>query len=128
MIRFLLVSVTGWVAVLVLGITTALPYLLRSRRGNASLRTRMWPHYWLGYVLVIMALVHSSFVMGPATVRSDSAGIWAATLAMGLLFLQLALGLVLQNGSPTQRQLRRLHFRGMIAIVMLLIVHLWRNG
>lgn len=128
MIRFLLVSATGWIAFLVLGITTALPYLLRGQHRDVPLRVRMWPHYWLGYGLVILVLVHSSFVMGPATVRSDSAGIWAATLALCLLFLQLALGLLLQNGSPTQRQLRRLHFRSMIAIAALVVVHLWRNG
>ena len=128
MVRFLLVSATGWVAVLVLGITTALPYLLRSRRGTSPFRQRLWPHYWLGYGLVVLVMVHSSFVMGPAMARSDSAGIWAATLALGLLFLQLALGLLLQNGNPSQRQLRRLHFRSMIALAVLVVVHLWRNG
>jgi hypothetical protein len=88
----------------------------------------MWPHYWLGYGLLVLVLVHSSFVMGPTMARSYSVGIWAATLALCLLFLQLALGLLLQDGSPSQRQLRRWHFRGMIAISALLIVHLWRNG
>lgn len=128
MVRFLLVSATGWVAVLVLGITTALPYLLRSRQGTTPFRKRLWPHYWLGYGLLVLVMVHSSFVMGPAMARSDAAGIWAATLALGLLFLQLALGLLLQNGSPSQRQLRRLHFRSMIALAVLVVVHLWRNG
>jgi hypothetical protein len=126
--RFLLVSATGWIAVLALGVEIALPYLLRSQSRSAPLRARMWPHYWLAYGLAILVLVHSSFVMGPAMRRGDLVGIWAATFALGLILLQLGLGLAMQSGSPSQRQLRQWHFRTMVAICLLLITHLWRNG
>lgn len=137
MIRFLLVSLTGWTAVLAVGIETALPYMLRntapppspgiSPTRLSSLRVRMWPHYWLGYALVALILTHTSFVMGPAMGRSDAIGIWAATLALCLLFLQVGLGLILKTGTSNQRQVRRWHFWSMIAFTVLLLAHLWRN-
>jgi thiosulfate reductase cytochrome b subunit len=142
MIRFLLVSMTGWVAVLATGIEAALPYIIRdAMKGSApqisaggsllrhpGLRAKMWPHYWAGYVLLAFVLAHASFVMGPAMGRSDPAGIWAATLALGLLFAQVGVGLVLKSGSNNQRQLRRWHFWSMIAVVGLIVTHLLRNG
>jgi hypothetical protein len=140
MIRFLLVSVTGWVAVLAMGIEAALPYMLRNKALRASaenlparlrsLRARMWPHYWLGYVLVALVMTHTSFVMGPAMGRSDATGIWAATLALCLLFLQVGLGLILKDGTErttNQRQLRRWHFWTMIGFIALVMTHLLRN-
>jgi hypothetical protein len=142
MIRFLLVSVTGWVAVLALGIETALPYILRETLRNQAarasagslpvrlpnLRAKLWPHYWLGYVLVALVLVHTSFVMGPAMGRADATGIWAATLALCLMFLQLAIGLSLKSGVSNQPQVRRWHFWSMIGLVGLVLTHLLRNG
>lgn len=136
MIRFLLVSVTGWVAVLGVGIETALPYLLRNVTPQvsteSSLRSprstaRMWPHYWLGYVLVALVLAHTSFVMGPAMGRSDTTGIWAATLALCLLFVQVGLGLTLKSGA-NRIQSRRWHFWSMIGFIGLVLTHLLRNG
>jgi hypothetical protein len=140
MIRFLLVSVTGWVAVLAIGIEAALPYILRNKTLPASaeslptrlrdLQARMWPHYWLGYALVALVLTHTSFVMGPAMGRSDATGIWAATLALCLLFLQVGLGLVLKGGrgESNHRQLRRWHFWTMIGFIGLVMTHLLRNA
>ena len=131
MIRFLLVSVSGWIAVLAAGIETALPYMLRNSQGSPgppSLRVRMWPHYWLGYGLVALIMAHTSFVMGPAIGRSDALGIWAATLALCLIFLQLGLGLILKSGIGIQRQVRRWHFWSMVAFTALLLTHLWRNA
>jgi hypothetical protein len=142
MIRFLLVSATGWVAVLAVGIETALPYMLRetlchpAARASAeslpvrlpNLRARMWPHYWLGYALVALVLVHTSFVTGSAMGRADATGICAATLALCLMFLQLGLGLILKSGVSNQPQMRRRHFWGMIGLVGLVLTHLLRNG
>jgi hypothetical protein len=145
MLRFFLVSATGWAAVLVVGIVTALPYILReSLRNQAAraaataiskteqvrrpnLRTKLWPHYWLGYTLIALVLVHTSFT-GPAMGRVDTTGIWAATLAFCLLFLQLGLGLILKSGAPNQQQVRCWHFWSMIALIVLVLAHLVRNG
>jgi hypothetical protein len=146
MIRFLLVSVTGWAAVLATGTEAALPYILRNALRNSaprasagglpvrlpSLRVRMWPHYWIGYALVVMVLVHTSFVTGPVMGRSDATGIWAATLALCLLFLQVGLGLILRSetksGTSTQRQVRRWHFWTMTGFIGLVLTHVSRNG
>jgi hypothetical protein len=141
MIRFLLVSVTGWVAVLAMGIVAALPYVLRNKAPQPSaeggtarlpaLQARMWPHYWMGYALVALVLTHASFVMGPAMGRSDAAGMWAATLALCLLFLQVGLGWILKGGAKGEgnpRQLRRWHFWTMLGCIALTLTHLLRNG
>jgi hypothetical protein len=142
MTRFLLISLTGWAAVLATGITIALPYMIRNALRNAaaqpsagglqtrppSLRIKMWSHYWFGYAVVALVLAHTSFVMGPAMGRSDATGIWAATLALCLLFLQVGLGLILKDGTNSQRQVRRLHFWSMIGFIALVLTHLARNG
>jgi hypothetical protein len=138
MVRFLLASMTGWVGVLGAGFEVALPYLIRNTAlphagrslpaGLPGLRARMSPHYWLGYTLVALVLVHTSFVMGPGIGRSDAIGIWAATLAVCLLFLQLALGLILKSGTGRLRQVRQWHFWSMIGFVARVLTHLLRNG
>jgi hypothetical protein len=146
MIRFLLVSVTGWVAVLGTGIEIALPYRFRNivrtnagpaiapappaglPVGSTSLRLRMWPHYYLGYALLALVLTHTSLVMGPAMERTDATGIWAATLALGVLLLQVALGLTLKGRTGNRVQLRRWHFWSMLGFLALVSTHLWRNG
>ena len=134
MIRFLLTTVTGWTAVLATGIEIALPFLIRNPPLKASaeqmrpnLRANLWPHYWLGYLLLALVLAHASFVMGPAMGRADAVGIWSATLAFCLLLLQVALGLPLKNQLGGGSQLRRWHFWNMIAFVGLVSIHLVRN-
>jgi hypothetical protein len=146
MVRFLLMTATGWAAVLATGITIALPYIIRNTLRHTTAqssaasssarlpslpvpgwRIRLWPHYWLGYALLALVLVHTSFVMGPAMGRSDATGIWSATLALCLLFLQIALGLILKEGTGNQRLMRRWHFWSMIVFIALLLTHLARN-
>jgi len=130
---------TGWAAVLVMGIEAALPYMIRNARPPASasvmltknflsLPAGMWPHFWLGYALVALVLAHTSSVMGSVMGRSDPAGIWAATFAFFLLFLQVALGLILKSGAGNHRRLRIWHFWSMIGFVGLVVTHLVRNG
>jgi hypothetical protein len=141
MMRFFLVSVTGWAAVLGTGVEAALPYMFRNVVRNAAppsagslpqrvpnLRARMWPHYWLGYVLLALVLAHTSFVMGPVMGHTDATGIWAATLALCLLMLQVGIGLILKSGLGNQRQVRRWHFWSMIGFIGLVLIHLLRNG
>ena len=140
MTRFLLVSVAGWLAVLAVGVEIALPYMLRNvlkrRAASASdgyacrvvnLRARMWPHYWLGYVILALVLIHSSFVMGPAMGRADAVGIWAATFALCLLFVQLGLGLVMKSGTSPPST-RRWHFWTMLGLVAFILTHVLRNS
>ena len=133
MTRYLVSSVTAWMAIFLLGVEIALPYFLRRVRMVAasgmsiSLRERLKPHYWIGYALAALSTVHGSSV-GPAMARSDLAGIWAATVAWGLIFVQVALGLLLQNGGANTQRVRRAHFWSMAALSGLITVHVWRNG
>lgn len=137
MVRFVLVIVTGWMAVIGVGIEVSLPYLLRNTTARtspdgppqraASLRTRLWPHYWIGYALVALILMHASFVMGPAVRASDTLGLWSATLALCVLFVQVGIGVVLKSAPGNQRQVRGWHFWSMVIFSILLTAHLLRN-
>ena len=122
---------------LVAGIEIALPYMLRRAptvaSGSVPLRShsrraRLWPHYWLGYALLGLILLHTSFVMGPAMSRSDAVGIWAATFGLCMILLQVGIGLLLNSGASNQPMLRRCHFSSMIVFVVLLLIHVLRNG
>lgn len=145
MLRFLLVSLTGWLAVIAVATEIALPYIIRDkvRSGyervilsggavtTANLQERMGPHYWLGYSLAGLALVHSSLVMGPAMARSDTLGIWAATLAFCMLLAQIGLGLILKSNATSgtfRRRVRSMHFWSMIMFLTLLTLHVFRNS
>ena len=110
------------------GIETALPFLIRGTPAQTSRKNRMWPHYWLGYLLGAAILIHTWMVSGPAMGGSDGFGIWAATLALCLLFVQVGIGLALKAGSSQRRDLRRWHFWSMVAFAAMLVVHIVRNG
>jgi hypothetical protein len=62
-------SVTGWIGFVLIGLEVLFPYLLRRNRmsllgsveigaGTPYLK-RMWPHYWLGYLLLLLSLIHT---------------------------------------------------------------------
>lgn len=62
-------SVTGWIGFVLIGLEVLFPYLLRRNRmsllgsveigaGTPYLK-RMWPHYWLGYLLLLLGLIHT---------------------------------------------------------------------
>jgi cytochrome c biogenesis protein CcdA len=56
-------------------------------------------------------------------------GLWLATYALGLILVQLLLGLALRSVGPrTAQALRRIHFVLMIAIAALVLTRLWSNG
>jgi hypothetical protein len=132
MLRYLTSSAAAWAAVMFLAVEIGLPYYLQRARafavaGSSPFRERLRPHYWLGYALAALSTVHGSLV-GPAMARSDQTGIWAATFAWGLLFVQVALGLALQGGTANRRRVRRIHFWSMLLLSGLVVVHVWRNG
>jgi len=61
--------------------------------------------------------------------RTDIRGLWFATVALLLLFIQIFVGLTLRAPQlPARRSLRSLHFWGMAAIVALVGAHIWRNA
>ena len=90
----------------------------------------MWPHYWCGYLLVALSLIHAWAAMGAVSMkRADMTGLWSATAALGLLLFQTALGVLLQDQKlPTRKLLRRWHYWIMIALAVFVATHAWLNG
>ncbi len=137
MTTYLVSIVAGRVAVVLCGFTILLPYVLRRNRLSQILGLgqenataylqRLWPHFWLGYLILAFSIVHAGTVMA-AMSRANQAGIWAATVALFLLMLEVMLGLSLKEGHTSGRLfLRRLHFWNMAMVVMLLAAHLCLN-
>ncbi|HMK30382.1 MAG TPA: hypothetical protein VK473_11910 [Terriglobales bacterium] len=134
------VAASGWIGVVLFGPQVLLPYLLgrgslRGRLGLASAHAqpyleRMRPHYWLGYGLLGLSCVHAWMAMVKGHMGGvNLTGIWLATLALILLFAQLALGLYLQSPEPAaaRAKVRRWHYWIMIASVGCLAAHVVLN-
>jgi hypothetical protein len=116
----------------------ALPYALRGGRVSRALGSpqeqaapylrRLWPHFWVGYAILVLSTLHAGTVMG-AMRRANANGILAATGAFFLLLFEVVLGLTLKDQSlPARRPMRRLHFWTMAAFVAALGAHLWWNS
>jgi len=138
---------TGWLVAAMLALQIALPYFLRriyeqKTSSKASVKslppshqttvtgTSMRWHYALGFVLPAAALAHAWIPMSSAHMpRTNMTGLWLATYALGLLFLQVLLGLTLQRSSngSVRLGLRRVHFFAMLAVAMLALAHIWIN-
>jgi hypothetical protein len=91
---------------------------------------RMWPHYWLGYLLLLLSLIHTVVPIQAGELRGlNVLGLWLA--AGGLLFLlaQSAIGCWLQDPSLAGRApMRSWHYWLMFGVVILVAVHVWLNG
>jgi len=128
----LFTSAGGWALVVLLSATIAPPYLIRSRifamedESRVSWRTRLRPHYWLGYV-------GAGNCAGPRWVpmqagwamRSNATGLYLASGALLLLCVQIVLGLSLQQ--PRGKQ-RRAHFWMMVTVVALALGNIGLNS
>lgn len=65
-----LISISGWIAVNLIGLEVVLPYVYRRGWLSRWLRVerffkqpylaRLWPHYWLGYLLLALSVLHSA--------------------------------------------------------------------
>jgi hypothetical protein len=137
MILYFIGSITGRVATVLCGLVIALPYLLRRNRLSRGLGLaqehaapylrRLWPHFWAGYLILALSMVHAGSVSG-AMGRANPAGIWAATIALCLLLLEIVLGLSLKDeGIARRRPWRRLHFWTMVGFTGALGLHLYFN-
>ena len=106
MTSYLVSSVAGRIAVVLCIFAVMLPYWLRRNRPGRSLGFgrdnagsylhRLWPHFWLGYLIVGFSLLHTGTVMA-AMARANPVGVWAATGALFLLMLEVTLGLSLKD-------------------------------
>lgn len=126
MLAYLVGSVAGRVATVLCVVAIALPYWVRRVRYGGYLR-RLWPHFWVGYAISVLTIVHVGLVMG-AMGRANAAGIWAATVALLLLVFEIVVGLSLREVGVERRRLRRVHFWIMTAFVTSLGVHVLLNG
>lgn len=137
MIVYLIGSLAGRIATVLCAVAIALPYLLRRNRLSRGLGfaqehaapylRRLWPHFWVGYLILALSVVHMGSVMG-AMGRANGAGIWAATTALFLLLIEILQGLNLKDETlPARRPARRLHFWTMAGFVAALGLHLWWN-
>jgi len=92
----------------------------------------LW-HYVLGFVLPAAALAHGWIPMATGQMpRTSLTGLWLATFALGLLFLQLLIGLAVQrlrgdSNSAARVTLRRTHFVTMLVIAALALSHILLN-
>lgn len=134
-------SISGWIACVLIGLEILLPYLFRKNRLSVWLGTasggnsapylkRLWPHYWLGYLLLLLGLVHTVVPMQAGNLRQwNITGLWIAAGGLLLMLLQSVLGLWLQDSNLIGRSLMRSwHYWLMFGIVLLVGVHVWLNG
>ena len=139
MIDYFATALSGWLAAIGIALGALLPYLLRrtvlSQRLGVELVNshpylrRMWPHYWVGYSVASLSTVHAWLPMSTGHPRTSPAGLWMATVALALVWLQLLMGLRLRRPlTPSDRKTLRLwHFWGMFAIAVLVALHLHIN-
>ena len=140
MSTFFFTSASGWFASILICIAIVIPYAVRRNKPIDALATqkqtaspfstRLQAHYWAGYVVAGLSFAHAWVPMRSGYMkRTDLAGLWFATVALLLLFLQVFVGLTLRAPQiQSRRSLRRLHFWGMAAIVALVGAHIWRNA
>jgi hypothetical protein len=135
-------NLLGWAAAAVLGAQIALPFVMRRMKNEAgsgvgvaaankspSTWPLSWLHYLLGFVLPAAAFVHAWIPMASGKMPQTSmTGLWLATYALGLMVLQVVLGLVLQRVRGVARVvIRRVHFVGMLIISLLVLAHIAMN-
>lgn len=128
--EYLGTALNGWAGVMFFGAGLMMPYLLRKLPGaKAPYLRRLWPHYWLGYLALIVSFVHAWLAMRSGNMRGiNSSGVWIATIALLIMLWQVAVGLMLRD--PTQsdrRMLRRTHFWTMTLVAGLIVVHIALN-
>jgi len=123
---YLETAALGWLALLLFGANLWLPYLL----GRAPARLKcMRPHYWIGYSLPGLALLHAWIPMSRGNMNGmNMTGLWLATIALLLLGMQVVLGLLLRNSVAGVRStLQTGHFWTMAAAALLIVTHIALN-
>lgn len=138
MSAYLFGSITGRLALVLCVVTIALPYALRrngfgrmlgaGQNHAASYLRRMWPHFWIGYGIVTLSIIHACAVMGGMG-RANSYGILCAMAAFFLLLFEMTTGLTLREQKLVSRKLyRTVHFWTMLAFAAALSLHVFWNG
>ena len=136
MTSFLLSEASGWLIVVLAGITVTLPYLVRGRRlapegWGVGYLQRLTPHYWIGYTIAGLSVLHATLAMSGPILGGNAylTGIWIGTAGMLLGFGQVSLGVRLRSLRGEGRlRLRRWHFAAMAALAIVGGLHVWLNG
>lgn len=127
-----LIGASGWLLVLLVPLTGLLAARLRRGAGmtDGTLWQRLRPHYWVGYTIAALALFHVAVATGTgAALHADAAGLYVATGALLLVFVQVFLGLLLREPSLRRRPtIRRRHILVMVGIIVLALVHIALNS
>lgn len=132
----LLGATTGWLAAGLTAVNVSLPYLLRGRRlaghgWSMPYLERMRPHYWIGTTVAGLTLLHAGIAMsGP--MRSGGlfvGGLWIVTGGLVLVVGQVMVGTRMRTLRGAARlRLRKTHFRLMLGLVAVGLVHIAVNG
>ena len=130
---YLLTEASGWVIAALTAVTVVLPFVLRRRlRWVGSYLERMQPHYWIGFTIAGLSLLHAGLAMSSGPIPSSvnwSVGIWIATGGMLLVFPQVSMGMGLRKpGGPDRKRRRLLHLGTMVVLVVAGAGHLLLNG
>lgn len=139
MIFFSPTALWGWVSMVLLAVVIVIPYLRRgdgiTSSGSSAVAARPYlstltPHYWLAPGVLLLSFLHAWIPMASGHMPHTSMkGLWLATYALGLIFIQLLLGLTLRYVGPRgAKALRRVHFVLMLGIAALVLSHLYLNG
>ena len=132
LLPYIITSVTGWLMLILLVITIIYPFLLRKGvLGPVQpFLKRMQFHYWLGYGIATIVLIHALLPMSVGLAKgADAVGLDLATVAFLLTFAQVFLGRQLSWPKlTTRRVMRRWHFGVMIGIVVFVFAHVALNS
>jgi hypothetical protein len=131
-----LTSVSGWILIPLFGMVVSLPYLLRGKAFRTAgvragpLLARMRPHYWIGFAIAGLTLLHAVVPMSSGPMRGvNVTGLYLASAALILVIVQVFLGVNLRNPRlPNRRLVRRWHFWVMAAMAGAGLVHIWLNS
>jgi hypothetical protein len=129
-------SLSGWIQIPLFGALVPLPYLLRGKAlRTAGVRARpflerMRPHYWIGFAIAGLTLLHAVVPMSSGLMRGvNPTGLDLATGALFLVLVQVFLGISLRNPKlPDRRMVRRWHFWVMATMSGAGLAHIWLNS
>ena len=122
-------AAAGWIAALLFLAVAALPLVLQRLHISSAAKVGVmrW-HYTFAFAVVGIALVHAWLPMSARMMRGvEPTGLWLATAALGVLFAQLVLGVVLKSAGGRPVGIRRLHFALMTSALILIAVHIVLN-
>ena len=123
-------ALSGWFAALLFSAGLALPHMLRRvKEARRPYLRRLWPHFWIGYLVPVVAFAHAWIPMSHGGTHGlNATGLWLATMALLLMIWQVGLGLTLQSPALSGRcTLRSTHFWTMALMAGLIVAHIALN-